>query len=68
MNLFRNPSHLIVLVVVLIVIFGAARLPMLAKNIGQSMKIFRKEVRELRDDDAEPVPNEPTATIAQRSE
>ncbi|GAA2238194.1 hypothetical protein GCM10010401_08020 [Rarobacter faecitabidus] len=61
MNLFRNPSHVIILVAVLVVVFGAARLPMLAKNVGQSLKIFRKEVRELSLD-ASPAESDETQT------
>ncbi|MBR6459687.1 MAG: twin-arginine translocase TatA/TatE family subunit [Actinomycetaceae bacterium] len=45
-----KPSHIIVLVVVLIVIFGAAKLPDIAKSIGQSAKVFKKEMKELTDD------------------
>ncbi|GAA2247748.1 hypothetical protein GCM10010401_21940 [Rarobacter faecitabidus] len=42
----REPSHWLVLIIVLVLVFGAARLPMIAKNIGQSMKIFRKEMKD----------------------
>lgn len=37
-------SWLIVLAVVL-VLFGATRLPALSKSLGQSIKIFRKEIK-----------------------
>ncbi|SNS39450.1 sec-independent protein translocase protein TatA [Micrococcales bacterium KH10] len=47
----RNPSHWVVLIVVLILVLGATRLPMIAKNLGQSMKIFKKEMKELSEDD-----------------
>lgn len=42
--------HIVVLVVVLIIIFGAAKLPDIAKSIGQSAKVFKKEMKELTDD------------------
>ena len=42
--------HFIVLLVVLIVIFGAAKLPDIAKSIGQSAKVFKKEMKELTED------------------
>ncbi|MPV38902.1 Sec-independent protein translocase subunit TatA [Georgenia subflava] len=54
--MFRNglqPSHIIILVLVIILIFGASKLPDIASNIGKSMKVFKKEVKELRDDDAD---------------
>jgi len=42
-------TWLIILVVVL-VLFGATRLPALSKSLGQSVKIFRNEMK--TDDDA----------------
>lgn len=45
-----QPWHWIVLLVVVLLLFGSSRLPGLAKSVGQSMKIFKKEVKELRDD------------------
>lgn len=45
-----QPWHWIVLLVVVLLLFGSSRLPGLAKSVGQSMKIFKKEVSELRDD------------------
>ncbi|OLT49502.1 Sec-independent protein translocase subunit TatA [Cellulosimicrobium sp. CUA-896] len=46
-----KPWHIIVLVVVILLLFGARRLPDLARSVGQSLKIFKKEVKELTDDD-----------------
>lgn len=51
-----SPMHIAVVVIVIILIFGAPKLPMLAKSIGQSLKIFKSEVKDLRED------NEPTVT------
>ncbi len=45
-----RPSHIIVLVIVLVVLFGAKRLPEVARSIGQSMKVFKKEISDLQDD------------------
>ncbi len=42
--------HIIVLILVIILIFGSAKLPELAKSIGQSLKIFKKEMKDLNDD------------------
>ena len=42
---------LIVIVFIVLLLFGAPKLPGLAKSIGQSMKILKKEVRS---DDATP--------------
>ena len=50
--MIRNISawHVIIVLVVVLLLFGANRLPGLAKSIGQSMKIFKNEVKDLTDD------------------
>lgn len=45
------PWHIIILVVVLVLLFGATRLPRAAKSLGQSMRIFKNEVQGLAGDD-----------------
>jgi sec-independent protein translocase protein TatA len=45
-----KPWHIIVLVVVILLLFGARRLPDLARSVGQSLKIFKSEVKDLTDD------------------
>ena len=58
--MLRNISawHVLIVLLVVVLLFGAKRLPDLAKSVGQSMKIFKHEVKDLRDDDA------PTTTTA----
>lgn len=51
-NAFGWP-HLIVILVVVLILFGAPKLPGLARSIGQSMRIFRNEVKTMKDDGAE---------------
>lgn len=46
-----RPMEIIMILLVIIVIFGAAKLPNIAQNVGKSMKVFKKEVKELREDD-----------------
>lgn len=46
-----QPWHWIVLIAVILLLFGSTRLPGLAKSVGQSMKIFKREINELRSDD-----------------
>jgi sec-independent protein translocase protein TatA len=43
-RIFDGPGIWIVLVVVLL-LFGATRLPALARSIGQSTKIFKEEIK-----------------------
>ena len=38
-------ARLLVIVFIVLLIFGAPKLPGLAKSLGQSMRILRKEVR-----------------------
>ncbi|MFF2051151.1 twin-arginine translocase TatA/TatE family subunit [Leifsonia sp. NPDC058194] len=39
--------HLLILFAVVLLLFGASRLPALSRSIGQSMRIFRTETRDL---------------------
>lgn len=49
---FDGPEVLVVLVVIL-VLFGGARIPKLARNLGQAQKEFKKGLTEgAKDDDA----------------
>src|ERR1700722_984938 len=45
------PWHIIILLVVLVVLFGARRLPGAAQSLGQSMHIFKNSVQGLHPDD-----------------
>ena len=47
-----RPWHWIVVLLVVLLIFGGNKLPELAGSVGKSMKVFKKEVKELQDDDA----------------
>ena len=57
-----KPWHVIVLLVVVLLLFGAKRLPDLAKSVGQSLKIFKSEIKDLTDDDP-PKPSTPPAPL-----
>lgn len=51
MNFFQ-PSHLIIIAIIALLLFGAPKLPGLARSVGQSLRIFKSEVRQMKDDDA----------------
>jgi sec-independent protein translocase protein TatA len=51
------PWHIIILVVVLVLLFGAARLPRAAQSLGDSMRIFRKSVQGLHPDESDSAAN-----------
>jgi len=46
-----NGWHLIILLVVILLLFGAAKLPALAKSMGQSARVFKGEMKAMKDDD-----------------
>ncbi len=43
----REPSHILILLLVVVVLFGAKRLPDSARSLGRSLRIFKSEVKEL---------------------
>jgi sec-independent protein translocase protein TatA len=51
------PWHIIILVIVLVLLFGARRLPGAAQSLGQSMHIFKKSVQGLNPDDQDTAAN-----------
>lgn len=46
-----SPTHIVVLLVLVLLVFGAGKLPEIARSVGQSMKVFKKEIKDLRDED-----------------
>jgi sec-independent protein translocase protein TatA len=52
-NAFGWP-HLLIILVVVVLLFGAPKLPGLARSLGQSMRIFRSEVKTMKDENASP--------------
>lgn len=53
--LFESPAALILLLLV-IVLFGARRLPDAAKSVGKSIKAFKSEMETNKSDDSEAGP------------
>ena len=43
----REPSHILLLLLVLVILFGAKRLPDSARSLGRSMRIFKSEMKEM---------------------
>lgn len=42
--------HLLIILAVILLIFGAARLPALARSLGQSARVFKGEMKAMKDD------------------
>jgi sec-independent protein translocase protein TatA len=59
-----GPTELIIIGLIVVLLFGAKKLPDTAKALGQSLRLFKKETSKLREDEeatvvkaqAEPVP------------
>ena len=52
-----QPSHLIIVAVLLVILFGWKKLPDAARSIGRSMRIFKSEVGEMKNDGKEARPS-----------
>ena len=44
--------HLLIVLAVILLLFGAAKLPALAKSVGQSARVFKGEMKAMKDEDA----------------
>jgi sec-independent protein translocase protein TatA len=57
-----GPPEIILILLVVVLLFGAKKLPELARGSGRALRIFKAETKGLMDDD-----DESTKTDAQRS-
>lgn len=53
-----GPTELIIIGLIIVLLFGASRLPATAKGLGQALRLFKKEIR---DDEKETAQVEPQA-------
>jgi sec-independent protein translocase protein TatA len=53
-DLFDSPWKIAIIAILIIVLFGSRKLPDAARSLGKSMRILKKEVSSLHDDDDEP--------------
>lgn len=62
-----GPWQILLILAVILLIFGAARLPALAKSLGQSARVFKGEIKQMKDDgsSAEPSASTVQSTSAQ---
>ena len=52
-DLFDSPWKILIIAVVIIVLFGSKKLPHAARSLGQSMRILKREVSGLHEDEKE---------------
>ena len=45
-----SPTHWLIVLAVLVLLFGAKKLPEMARSVGRSSRILKSEMRVLRDD------------------
>jgi len=50
----KEPSHIILLLVAIVLLFGAKRLPDSARSIARSLKIFKSELKDSGDPERKP--------------
>jgi len=53
-----GPQELIIIAVVLVLLFGAKKLPELARGSGQALRIFKAETKALSEDDDKKTPEQ----------
>ena len=53
-DLFDSPWKIAIIAVVIIVLFGSKKLPHAARSLGQSMRILKREVQGLHEDETVP--------------
>ena len=51
MPFLREPSHILLLLIVVVILFGAKRLPDSARSLGRSLRIFKSEMKDMKNDD-----------------
>lgn len=47
----RNPQMWLLVILVVVILFGAKRLPDSARSLGRSLRIFKSEMKELNKDE-----------------
>jgi sec-independent protein translocase protein TatA len=75
-DLFDSPWKILIIAIVVLVLFGSKKLPGAARSLGQSMRILKKEISTLHDEDEPkdvaaahaPAAPQPPAAIAHQAQ
>ncbi|MBF6170538.1 Sec-independent protein translocase subunit TatA [Nocardia blacklockiae] len=59
-----SPTHWLIIAVLVLVLFGAKRLPDAARGLGRSLRIFKSEMSEMQSDGSKQ-PEQPAKAPAQ---
>ncbi|MFE5189019.1 Sec-independent protein translocase subunit TatA [Streptomyces sp. NPDC056628] len=57
-----GPTEIILILVVIILLFGAKKLPDMARSLGKSARILKSEAKAMKDDDKSAAPADPPNT------
>ncbi len=60
---WNQPSHIAILLIAVILLFAAPKLPQLARNLGESMRVFRSEVKQMKDENGNDIPTTTTTNV-----
>ncbi|MEV5652907.1 Sec-independent protein translocase subunit TatA [Nocardia sp. NPDC052254] len=52
-----SPTHWLIIALVVVILFGARRLPDAARGLGRSLRIFRSELGEMHTEDGKRAPD-----------
>jgi sec-independent protein translocase protein TatA len=63
-DLFDSPWKIAIIAILIIVLFGSRKLPGAARSLGQSMRILKKEISGLHEEDEPGAPGAP-ATVTE---
>jgi sec-independent protein translocase protein TatA len=66
-DLFDSPWKILIVAIVIIVLFGSAKLPAAARSLGRSMRILKSEVSSMHDDEDDAQTQSPVAAQPQLS-
>jgi sec-independent protein translocase protein TatA len=61
-----GPTEIILIILVIVLLFGAKKLPDLARGSGRALRIFKAETKGLLDDDDDDLVKDTQKTEAQR--
>ena len=62
MGFLREPAHLLIVAGVVLGLFGSRRLPDAARGLGRSMRIFKAEMQQMKDDQPPTTTSRPAST------
>jgi sec-independent protein translocase protein TatA len=59
--------HIVIIVALVVLLFGSRKLPDAARSVGQSLRIFKSEMKAAAKDGETPVENQPKAAAPQQA-